>query len=120
MPRASIQTARPALRRLPTRPSRVVQAVLRQLLPLVFLGQRLQLRNSTAAQRLAAEFLAQQNGERNLLIAFRHPSPRDPLVLADRSGVAFPGWQDGLVIPCPAGCRFGFFTTVESPCGQDR
>ena len=49
----------------------------------MFLGQRLQLRNSTAAQRLAAEFLAQQNGERNLLIAFRHPSPRDPLVLAD-------------------------------------
>ena len=83
MPRASIQTARPALRRLPTRPSRPVQAVLRRLLPLVFAGQRLQLQNDKAAERLAREFAAQQNGERNLLIAFRHPSPRDPLVLAD-------------------------------------
>ncbi|MEC8214899.1 MAG: lysophospholipid acyltransferase family protein [Cyanobacteriota bacterium] len=101
MPRASIQTARPALRRLPTRPSRVVQAVLQQLLPLVFLGQRLQLRNSTAAQRLAAEFLAQQNGERNLLIAFRHPSPRDPLVLADLFWSCVPRMAGRLGHPLP-------------------
>ena len=101
MPRASIQTARPALRRLPTRPSRVVQAVLQQLLPLVFLGQRLQLRNSTAAQRLAEEFLAQQNGERNLLIAFRHPSPRDPLVLADLFWSCVPRMAGRLGHPLP-------------------
>ena len=36
MPRASTQNARPALRRLPTRPSRMVQAVVSRLLPLLF------------------------------------------------------------------------------------
>ena len=83
MPRASIQTARPALRRLPTRPSHLVQNVLQMLLPFVFRGQRLHLSYTAAAEVLAREFAAKQRGECNLLIAFRHPSPRDPLVLAD-------------------------------------
>ena len=83
MPRASIQNARPALRRLPTRPSPIVQTVVGRLLPLLFRSQGLDLRNGNAAERLAKAFLAQQRGECNLLIAFRHPSTRDPLVLAD-------------------------------------
>ena len=41
MPRASTQNARPALRRLPTRPSRMVQAVVSRLLPLLFRSQGL-------------------------------------------------------------------------------
>ena len=57
--------------------------MLQQLIPIVFLGQRLQVRHSDAAKRLAGEFTASQNGDRTLLIAFRHPSPRDPLVMAD-------------------------------------
>ena len=41
MPRASTQNARHALRRLPTRPSRMVQAVVSRLLPLLFRSQGL-------------------------------------------------------------------------------
>ena len=83
MPRASTQNARPALRRLPTRASRMVQAVVSRLLPLLFRGQGLEISSSDAAEGLARAFAAQQSGACNLLIAFRHPSTRDPLVLAD-------------------------------------
>ena len=83
MPRASTQNARPALRRLPTRPSRMVQAVVSRLLPLLFRSQGLEIRNGNAAEGLARAFAAQQSGRCNLLIAFRHPSTRDPVVLAD-------------------------------------
>ena len=83
MPRASTQNARPALRRLPTHPSRMVQAVVSHLLPLLFRGQGLEIRNGNAANGLARAFAAQQSGASNLLIAFRHPSTRDPVVLAD-------------------------------------
>ena len=52
MPRASTQHARPALRRLPTRPSRMVQAVVSRLLPLLFRSQRLELSHRDAAEPL--------------------------------------------------------------------
>ena len=83
MPRAASQNARPALRRLPTRPSRMVQVVISRLLPVLFRSQGLELSHRDAAEGLAKAFAAQQSGARNLLIAFRHPSTRDPLVLAD-------------------------------------
>ena len=83
MPRASTQFARPALRRLPTRSSRPVQSLVRRLLPLVFRVQGLEVRDGNAAEGLAKAFQAHQAGETTLLIAFRHPSTRDPLVLAD-------------------------------------
>ena len=83
MPRASTQHARPALRRLPTRPSRMVQALVSRLLPLLFRSQGLEIRNGNAAEGLAKAMAAQQSGSCNLLIAFRHPSTRDPVVLAD-------------------------------------
>ena len=83
MPRAATQTARPALRRLPTRPSRWVQAVVRRLLPGLFRLQGLECRDGNAAAELARAIAAQQRGETCLLIAFRHPSTRDPVVLAD-------------------------------------
>ena len=83
MPRASTQIARPALRRLPTRPSRMVQAVVSRLLPLLFSSQSLELSHHDAAEALAEAFAAQQSGACNLLIAFRHPSTRDPVVMAD-------------------------------------
>ena len=41
MPRASTQNARPGLRRLLSRPSRMVQAVVSSLLPLFFRSQGL-------------------------------------------------------------------------------
>ena len=83
MPRASTQIARSALRRLPTRPSPLVQAVVSRLLPLLFRSQGLEIRNGNAAEGLAKAVAAQQSGSCNLLIAFRHPSTRDPVVLAD-------------------------------------
>ena len=83
MPRASTQIARPALRRLPTRASRLIQRLIQHLLPPLFRLQRLELHSSKAAQGLAQELADQQAGSSSLLIAFRHPSPRDPLVLAD-------------------------------------
>ena len=106
MPRASIQTASRLAAAHP--PSRVVQAVLRQP-PLVFLGQRLQQHSSATA---GSEFLAQQNGERTLLIAF-HIQVLAILVLAD----LFWSVSHGRTAHPPAGCRFGFFTTVESRVG---
>ena len=83
MPRASTQIARPALRRLPTRASRLIQRLIQHLLPPLFRLQRLELYSSKAAEGLAHELADQQAGSCSLLIAFRHPSPRDPLVLAD-------------------------------------
>ena len=83
MPRASTQIARSALRRLPTRPSRLVQAVVSRLLPLLFRSQGLDINSGKAAEGLAKALAAQQTGACNLLIAFRHPSTRDPVVLAD-------------------------------------
>ena len=108
MPRASIQSARPALRRLPTRASRTVQAVLGRLLPWVFVSQRLQLDHGEADEGLALEFAAQQQGERTLLLAFRHPSPRDPLVLADLFWTRVPkaARRLGLALPRPIELRF--------------
>ena len=82
MPRASTLIARPALRRLTTRPSRLVQGLIQRVLPRLFRLQGLELRSGNAAQGLAKAFAAQQAGESTLLIAFRHPSTRDPLVLA--------------------------------------
>ena len=108
MPRASTQNARPALRRLPTRPSRMVQAVVSRLLPLLFRSQGLELRHRDAADGLARAFAAQQSGACNLLIAFRHPSTRDPVVMADLlwNGIPQAARRLKLQLPCPIQLRF--------------
>ena len=108
MPRASNQNARPALRRLPTRPSRMVQAVVSRLLPLLFRSQGLELRHRDAADGLARAFAAQQSGACNLLIAFRHPSTRDPVVMADLlwNGIPQAARRLKLQLPCPIQLRF--------------
>ena len=59
MPRASTQNARPALRRLPNRPIRMVQAAISRLLPLLFRSQGLELSHRVAAEALAKAFAAQ-------------------------------------------------------------
>ena len=101
MPRASTMIARPALRRLPTRPSRLVQGLIGRLLPLVFRMQGLELRGGNAVQGLAQAFAAQQTGTCTLLIAFRHPSTRDPLVLADLFWNRVPAEAATLLQPLP-------------------
>ena len=58
MPRASTQIARSALRRLPTRPSRLVQAVVSRLLPLLFRSQGLDINSGKAAEGLARALAA--------------------------------------------------------------
>ena len=108
MPRASTQIARPALRRLPTRPSRMVQAVVSRLLPLLFRSQGLELSHRDAAEALAKAFAAQQSGACNLLIAFRHPSTRDPMVMADLfwNGIPRAARRLKLQLPRPIQLRF--------------
>ena len=108
MPRASTQNARPALRRLPTRPSRMVQAVVSRLLPLLFRSQGLELSHRDAAEALAKAFAAQQSGACNLLIAFRHPSTRDPVVMADLfwNGIPRAARRLKLQLPRPIQLRF--------------
>ena len=101
MPRASTLIARPALRRLPTRPSRLVQGLIQRVLPRLFRLQGLELRSGNAAQGLAEAFAAQQAGESTLLIAFRHPSTRDPLVLADLFWNRIPAEAAALLQPLP-------------------
>ena len=120
MPRASTQNARPALRRLPTRPSRMVQAVVSRLLPLLFRSQGLELSHRDAAEALAKAFAAQQSGGCNLLIAFRHPSTRDPVVMAVCSGTAFPGQHGDSSCSChdPSSCAFS--TTAACRSGLAR
>ncbi|MDA9700182.1 1-acyl-sn-glycerol-3-phosphate acyltransferase [Synechococcus sp. AH-736-M02] len=108
MPRASTQNARPALRRLPTHPSRMVQAVVSRLLPLLFRSQGLELSHRDAAEGLARAFAAQQSGACNLLIAFRHPSTRDPVVMADLfwNGIPRAARRLKLQLPRPIQLRF--------------
>ena len=108
MPRATLLTARPALRRLPTRASNLVQEGLRRLLPAVFAGQRLRRQTTAAAEHLFDQISASRRGECNLLIAFRHPSPRDPLVMADLFWNALPevARRRGLTTQSPVQLRF--------------
>ena len=108
MPRASTQNARPALRRLTTRPSRIVQAVVSRLLPLLFRSQGLELSHRDAAEALAKAFAAQLSGGCNLLIAFRHPSTRDPVVMADLfwNGIPRAARRLRLQLPRPIQLRF--------------
>ncbi|MFY8149256.1 MAG: 1-acyl-sn-glycerol-3-phosphate acyltransferase [Prochlorococcaceae cyanobacterium] len=82
MPRAAIHAAQPPLRFLPPRSSTALRRLLAPLLLAVLqrLGLRsLRVEGLDAFTRLVA---AQQTGRCRLLIAFRHPSTTDPLVLA--------------------------------------
>ena len=108
MPRTTILTARPALHRLPTRPGRFVQQLLQRIIPLALKWQKLQIRPGNAAERLARAFSAQQRGETTLLLAFRHPSARDPLVLADLFWNRVPqeAKKLGLHLPRPIELRY--------------
>ena len=108
MPRASTQNARPALRRLPTRPNRMVQAVVSRLLPLLFRSQGLEISQGNTAEGLAKAFAAQQSGGCNLLIAFRHPSTRDPVVLADLFWNRIPQAARRLKLPLPRPIQLRF------------
>ena len=116
MPRASTQNARPALCRLPTRPCRMVQAVVSRLLPLLFRSQGLELSHRDAAEALAKAFAAQQSGGCNLLIAFRHPSTRNPVVMADLfwNGIPRAARRLKLQLPDPSSCGYSATSAFRS------
>jgi len=78
-----------------------VQQVLRRLIPFALRLQHLQVRPGIAAEQLAKAFSAQQRGDTSLLLAFRHPSPRDPLVLADLFWNRVPRAAQRLRLPLP-------------------
>ena len=115
MPRASTQNARPALRRLPTRPSRMIQAVVSRLLPLLFRSQGLELSHSDAAEALAKAFAAQQLGACNLLIAFRHLSTRDLVVMEYLFWIGIPRAARRLKLQLPRPIQLHFLYDCGIP-----
>ncbi len=82
MPRAGIQAAQPALRFIPPDYSRWVYSLCRAALPLLLRSRGLVHFETTGSGSLAALFAEAQRGGCRLLIAFRHPSTTDPLVMA--------------------------------------
>ena len=98
----------------------MVQAVVSRLLPLLFRSQGLELSHRDAAEGLARAFAAQQSGARNLLIAFRHPSTRDPVVMADLfwNGIPLAARRLKLKLQDQSSC--GFSTTAAFRSGRAR
>lgn len=82
MPRAGILAAQPALRFIPPQYSRWVHRLCRVALPMLLRSRGLVRFETSGSESLAALFAAAQSGRSRLLIAFRHPSTTDPLVMA--------------------------------------
>lgn len=82
MPRLPVVGVQPPLRFIPPVPRPWVRVLLRALLPLLHRCQGVWRIDVAGGGDLARLFLAHQRGELRLLLAFRHPSTRDPLVLA--------------------------------------
>jgi 1-acyl-sn-glycerol-3-phosphate acyltransferase len=82
MPRAGIQAAQPALRFIPPDYKRWVLWLCRVALPWLLRSRGLVQVETSGGERLAQLFAEAQSGRSRLLIAFRHPSTTDPLVMA--------------------------------------
>jgi len=82
MPRAGIQAAQPALRFIPPDYKRWVLWLCRAALPWILRSRDLVQLETSGGERLAQLFAEAQAGRCRLLIAFRHPSTTDPLVMA--------------------------------------
>ncbi|QPN55977.1 1-acyl-sn-glycerol-3-phosphate acyltransferase [Synechococcus sp. CBW1107] len=82
MPRAGIQAAQPALRFIPPDYSRWMYSLCRAALPWLLRARGLVHFETSGSESLAALFAEAQSGRCRLLIAFRHPSTTDPLVMA--------------------------------------
>lgn len=82
MPRAGILAAQPALRFIPPQYSRWVHRLCRAALPMLLRSRGLVHFETSGSESLAALFAEAQSGRCRLLIAFRHPSTTDPLVMA--------------------------------------
>jgi 1-acyl-sn-glycerol-3-phosphate acyltransferase len=82
MPRAGIVAAQPALRFIPPAYTPWLQRLARLLLPLLLRSRGIARCQFSGGERLAHLFGDVQAGRIRLLIAFRHPSTTDPLVMA--------------------------------------
>ncbi|MFM7676446.1 MAG: lysophospholipid acyltransferase family protein [Synechococcus sp.] len=102
MPRAAIQAAQPPLRFLPPRSSALVRRLLVPLVPLVLRLRGLRRFQVEGLEELTRLVAAQQDGRCRLLIAFRHPSTTDPLVLAQLLWSEVPRCARRLGIPLAA------------------
>lgn len=102
MPRLPIQTAQPPLRFIPPAYTPWLRRLAQAALPLLLRLRRIQRTESLGAERLAALLAEQQAGRARLLLAFRHPSTLDPLLMAQllwcgvpraarRAGIRLPG-----------------------------
>ncbi|SBO44464.1 1-acyl-sn-glycerol-3-phosphate acyltransferase [Cyanobium sp. NIES-981] len=82
MPRLRLAGAQPPLTFIPPARRAWVRWLVRLLLPLLLRGQGVGRVQADGVAELAGCFRAQQQGRVRLFLAFRHPSTRDPLVLA--------------------------------------
>ncbi|WP_411876436.1 lysophospholipid acyltransferase family protein [Vulcanococcus limneticus] len=102
MPSLPIQTAQPPLRFIPPAYTPWLRRLARWSLPLLLRLRHIHRTESRGAERLAALLADQQAGRARLLLAFRHPSTLDPLLMAQllwcgvpraarRAGIRLPG-----------------------------
>jgi 1-acyl-sn-glycerol-3-phosphate acyltransferase len=82
MPRAKVQAAQPALDFIPPAYTPWLHRLCRLALPAVLASRGIRRCEVSGAGRLAELYAAAQAGQVRLLIAFRHPSTADPLVMA--------------------------------------
>lgn len=108
MPRAGIQAAQPALSFIPPDYTRWLYRLCRGLLPLLLRYRGLVRFEASGSDRLARLFAQAQSGRSRLLIAFRHPSTTDPLVMAQLLWREVPraARRDGLCLKPPVHSQF--------------
>lgn len=82
MPRLRVADAQPPLNFIPPAHRAWVRWLVRLLLPLLLRRQGVAAVETEGVQKLAELFHGQQEGRVRLFLAFRHPSTRDPLLLA--------------------------------------
>jgi len=82
MPSAKVQAAQPALGFIQPAYTPWLHRLCRLALPAVLGSRGIAIGEVSGAAELAALYGAAQNGQVRLLIAFRHPSTTDPLVMA--------------------------------------
>ncbi len=108
MPRAGIQSAQPALRFIPPAYSPWLHRLFRLLLPALLRSRGIVRCEATGVDRLARLYAEVQAGRTRLLIAFRHPTTTDPLVMAQLLWRELPraARREGLTLRFPVHSQF--------------
>ncbi|WP_338430691.1 1-acyl-sn-glycerol-3-phosphate acyltransferase [Synechococcus elongatus] len=82
MPHAIVQQAQPALRFIPPDYQPWLHRVVKTVLPMLLRSHGIQRVETTGVEELAQRLAQFQSRQARLILAFRHPSTQDPLVLA--------------------------------------